>query len=671
MKSRLSLALSGLMLLNAAQAVTTLNKGVTIGDWLSTDEATYIQTTRYTKADFEDIQSLGCDHVRILVNFNTSYNAPPGYDLSPIFYNRLDKALDWAQETGLKVIIAAQGFNIASSSWEFISQQLAFNWKNVAARYAARGDVVVYEILAYPDTMITQDLWHNAAGVIVAAIRQVDTQHTIIYGPVRYSVDQMFSMTKLSDDNILYAFEFFDPATFTRQGTEYLGVTYNSAVIPFPYDAAGMPAMDALDAGTDAETAFANYPLFGAVAYVNSRLNQAISFAVNNSVPVYCASFGVQVGTQWSSQGESWDVPSADRGAWLEAVRTHLEGHNTGWCLAGYRNNFGIFHDYSLGSEEWLRYCNFKYDVNGTVAAALGLTAPAPADLEPIEVKGDLVLYDDEVTPLARVNLALGETAYQDLYVTDNPAVGQCCMGIFYPEWYGFIEFLFPVYLDMQWIVDQGYVLDFFIRCENPAGHLQVRFIDTNMDFEDKPWRMNFHVDDSVVPFDGEWQRVTVPLAELSDMGAWETDTHTWTSGPGGLFDWSSVQTFHFVSENEAQPESEIFIDRVRIVSPTAVDEDKAEKPDAFRLEANFPNPFNASTTIGFNLPVRSHAKLAVFNTGGQSVRTLVSGDLNAGEYRYSWDGLDDNRMPVPSGVYFYECTADKQKISRKMVLIR
>jgi len=671
MKSNLFLAASLLMLLHSAQAVTTLSKGVTIGDWLNTDEATYVQTTRYTKADFEDIKSLGCDHVRILVNFNTSDNAAPGYDLSPIYYNRLDKALDWAQEAGLKVVIAARGFNIASSSWEAISQQLADNWKDVAGRYASRGDVVLYEILAYPDTMITQELWHNAAGVIVSAIRQVDTQHTIIYGPVRYSVDQFSSLTKLSDDNVLYAFEFFDPATFTRQGTDYLGVTYNSAVIPFPYDAAKMPAMDALDAGTDAETAFANYATFGSTAYVKSRLNLAINFATTYSVPLYCASFGVQVGTQWSSQGESWDVPSADRGAWLEAVRTHLEDHNTGWCLASYRNNFGIFHDYSLGSEEWMRYCNFKYDVNGTVTVALGLTAPPPADLEPIEVKGDLVLYDDAVTPLARVNLALGETAYQDLYVTDDPAVGLCCIGIYYPEWYGFIEFLFPVYLDMQWAVDQGYVLDFFIRCENQAGHLQVRFIDTNMDLEDKPWRMNYHVDDSVVPFNGEWQRVTIPLTELTDMGAWETDTRTWTSGPGGLFDWSSVQTFHFVSENEAQPESEIFIDRVRVVSPTSVDEDRGERPDAFRLEANYPNPFNASTTIGFNLPERSNAKLSVFNMGGQWISTLVSGDLDAGVYRYSWDGLDDNGTSVPSGVYFYEFTAEKQKITRKMVLIR
>jgi len=671
MKSNRILAVMLLMLLDSAQAVTTLSKGVAIGDWLNTDEATYVQTTRYTKADFEDIRSLGCDHVRILVNFNTSDNAAPGYDLSPITYNRLDKALDWAEEAGLKVVITATGFNIASSSWEIISQKLADNWKDVAARYAARGDVVLYEMLAYPDTAITQELWHDAAGVIVTAIREVDTRHTLIYGPVRYSVDRFSSLTKLSDENVLYAFEFFDPVTFTRQGTDYLGVTYNSAVIPFPYDATKMPAMDALDGGTDAETVFANYAAFGTTAYVKSRLNLAGNFAVTNNVPVYCASFGVQAGTQWSSQGESWDVPSADRGAWLEAVRTHLEDHSTGWCLAGYRNNFGIFHDYSLGSEEWLRYCNFKYDVNGTVAAALGLTAPAPADLEPVQVKGDLVLYDDEVTPLARVNLALGETSYQDLYVTDNPAVGQCCMGIYYPEWYGFIEFLFPVYLNMQWAVDQGYVLDFFIRCENPAGHLQVRFIDTNMDWEDKPWRMNYHVDDSVVPFDGEWQRVTVPLTDLTDMGAWETDTRTWTSGPGGLFDWSGVQTFHFVSENEAQPESEIFIDRVRIVSPTSVDEEQGEKPDAFRLEANFPNPFNASTTIGFHLPVRAMTKLCLYNIQGQLVRTLVSGNLPAGVYRYSWDGLDGNSTPVPSGVYSFEITADKQKMAGKMALIR
>jgi endoglucanase len=671
MKYILIITFTLFMFINSSEAVTSLTKGVTLGDWLSTAEAVYVQTTRYTKTDFEDIKSLGCDHVRILVNFNTSENTAPDYNLSPIYYNCLDKAIIWAQEVGLKVVIAAQGFDIATGNWEIISQQLADNWKDMAAHFAGQGDIVLYELLASPGSTITSDLWGSAANVIVSAIREVDSKHTIIYGPVNYSVDNLSTLTKIADDNVLYAFEFYDPITFTRQGTDYAGITYNSVVIPFPYNAAKMPAMDDRDAGTEAETAFNNYPANGNVDYVKSRLDLASQFATANSVPVYCTSFGVQVGTQWSDLALQWDIPAADRAAWLETVRTYLEGHSTGWCLTSYRDNFGIFRDYSLGSEEWMHFSNFKYDINTVITTALGMTAATPAELTPIELTGDLVLYDDEVTPLARINYWLGDLGYPDFFVSDNPAVGKYCLGIYYPDWYGYIETFFPVYLDMEKIMDKGYLLDFFIRCDNPLGHLQVRFIDTNLDFEDKPWRMNYQVDDTVVPFNGDWQRVTIVMADMVDMGAWETDNLTWTEGPGGLFDWSSVQSFQFVSENEAQPETEIFVDRVRIVSPTAIDKKTGENPNGFRLEANYPNPFNASTVFEFSLPDKEKTQLSVYNVQGQLVRTLVSSTLNAGVYQYSWNGDDGGGNPMPSGVYFYELKTDNQKLIRQMALIR
>jgi endoglucanase len=649
------------------QAVTTLSKGMPINDWLNQDDATYIQTTRYTLTDFQNIKSLGCDHVRFLVNLNIPQNAAPAYDLDPVVYSCLDKAIGWAKEVGLKVVITATGFDIAEGNWEVVVAQLSDNWKDIAGRYQAEGDVVLYELFSYPVlSQLPTATWKSAEETLISSIRQVDTKHTIIVGAPDYNVATLVELGKLADENLLYTFEFFDPVTFTRQGTTYQTVTYNTVVVPFPYDAGKMPAMDAADAGTAAEQAYNNYPANGNAAYVQQQLNSAFTFATTNGVSLYCASLGVAVGTQFNG----WDVPAADRAAWYTAVRTALESNNAGWCMANYRGNFSIFYDYGTGTENWMQFSNYQYDANQAIATALGFTAPPTSEVVPIEITGDLVLYDDEFTSLTRISWWLGD-GYPDFFVTDNPAVGKYCMGIYYPGQWCAVDFFFPIYLDMQKIMDEGYLLDLFIRCEYPDAHIEARFEDTNTDLEDRPWRMNFHIDNTVVPFDGEWQRFTMALADLQDMGAWDPDDQTWYGGPGQMVDWTSVQRFQFVSETAAQPDAEIFIDRLRIVSPTAIDKKPGENPSAFRLEANYPNPFNASTVFEFNLPDKAKTQLSIYNIQGQLVKTLVSSSLNAGVYQYSWDGVDESGHSMPSGVYFYELKTDNQKLVRQMALIR
>ena len=54
------------------------------------------------------------------------------------------------------------------------------------------------------------------------------------------------------------------------------------------------------------------------------------------------------------------------------------------------------------------------------------------------------------------------------------------------------------------------------------------------------------------------------------------------------------------------------------------------------------PNPFNPSTTIGYQLPESGQVHLSVYNLLGQEVRTLVDATLEAGYYTLDWDGRDD-----------------------------
>lgn len=93
--------------------------------------------------------------------------------------------------------------------------------------------------------------------------------------------------------------------------------------------------------------------------------------------------------------------------------------------------------------------------------------------------------------------------------------------------------------------------------------------------------------------------------------------------------------------------------------------------PDIISLSPNYPNPFNPSTVIRYNLPRRTYAEVMVYNLLGETVAMLASGIQDAGEHVVRWDGCDGYGHPAPSGIYFYQLKADGMSVAKKMVLMR
>jgi alkaline phosphatase len=91
----------------------------------------------------------------------------------------------------------------------------------------------------------------------------------------------------------------------------------------------------------------------------------------------------------------------------------------------------------------------------------------------------------------------------------------------------------------------------------------------------------------------------------------------------------------------------------------------------AFTLDQNFPNPFNPSTTIAFDLARTEHVSLSVFDMQGRLVRTLVNEARAAGPYSVVWDGVGDDGRRAASGSYVYRLESDSQVQSRTMVLVK
>ena len=102
----------------------------------------------------------------------------------------------------------------------------------------------------------------------------------------------------------------------------------------------------------------------------------------------------------------------------------------------------------------------------------------------------------------------------------------------------------------------------------------------------------------------------------------------------------------------------------------TSVDSQSSSKPAIFKLNQNFPNPFNPGTVISYELPSDSPVQLEIYNSLGQRVRTVVDTWQEAGYHGLIWEGTDDNGRGLASGVYFYRLQAGSFTESRKMVLV-
>ena len=86
----------------------------------------------------------------------------------------------------------------------------------------------------------------------------------------------------------------------------------------------------------------------------------------------------------------------------------------------------------------------------------------------------------------------------------------------------------------------------------------------------------------------------------------------------------------------------------------------------ATALQDNYPNPFNPSTVIPFDLQENTFVTLNVYDMLGRKVATLVNGQLGAGSYKVDFDAAN-----LPSGYYIYDLKAGNFSASKKMLLTK
>jgi hypothetical protein len=94
--------------------------------------------------------------------------------------------------------------------------------------------------------------------------------------------------------------------------------------------------------------------------------------------------------------------------------------------------------------------------------------------------------------------------------------------------------------------------------------------------------------------------------------------------------------------------------------------------PDDYKLENNYPNPFNPTTTIKFTLPLQKKISLKIYDMLGKEVATLINNDIyEKGNFEVAWNGTNNNGAKVASGNYIATLTYGNYSKSIKMTLLK
>jgi len=623
-------------------AEAPFNKGVNFTSWFQADNVQAIQFNKFTKQDFINAKSLGCDVVRLPINLHHMTGGSPNYAVDPLFYYFLDQVVDWVEDLDMHLILDNHTFSVVNDTDPNVGDILVPVWKQVAAHYKDRSTLIYYEVLNEPHG-IDDDTWNSIQQRVVAAIREVDQKHTIIIGPAGWnSYNNLDKMPVYDDDNLIYTFHFYDTFLFTHKGAGWSNLDPLKDV-PFPYDESRMPECPEELADTWVKGSLEySYQTDGTVEKVQELIDIAANFGAARNVPLFCGEFGVY---------NRYADPN-DRVYWYNVVRNYLDEKGIAWTIWDYKGGFGIF---EKNSNEM-----FEHDLNIPLCEALGFTAPPQTEYEMQPDTAAFNLYMDFMG--SGVENGSYSDGTLDFYHTLDPVSGQYCIHWTGATQYKNIGFNFRPQKDLSVLLQKGFALDFWVKGDTPETKFDLRFIDTKTGEDDHPWRMGMTVDESFAAWDGEWHHLQIPLQDLQEKGSWD---NAWFN-PEGLFDWTAIDKLEIVSEHSDFNGVNLWFDNIRIVDPQVTDVKSNHAPQSFTLEQNYPNPFNPITTITYRLTQRQHVTLHVSNIQGQRVATLVDTPSEMGTHHVYFDG-----SKLSSGLYFYTLAVGEKTKTRTMLLIR
>jgi len=162
--------------------------------------------------------------------------------------------------------------------------------------------------------------------------------------------------------------------------------------------------------------------------------------------------------------------------------------------------------------------------------------------------------------------------------------------------------------------------------------------------------------------------------AQPAGEPVYEGTQNNWVQETVDLNDWTdepAVLLRFLLMTDGSVDEDGFYFDDFRIEGQVVATDGPESEAAAASLDRAWPNPFNPTTSLRFNLAAAGRVRLGVFDIEGRKVATLVDRNLPAGRHELSWNGRDEAGRSLPSGLYLVRLETDRESFQRKITLIK
>ncbi len=324
-------------------------KGINLGGWLSQGslERSHIENF-ITEDDIKRIKEIGCDHLRLPVDFENIYDEKAQKPVE-IGYEFIDKCIEMCKKCELNVVLdlhKAPGYTFDDQEYSanFFKDTKLQNvfldiWDNLSKRYAKYSDMMMFEMLNEVTSFDVIDEWNDLALRCIKVIRKNAPKVKILYGGVGYSsVTAVKYIPAPYDENIVFNVHCYEPMVFSHQGAYWmekmdlcLGMPYPVDEKKYHYAYENVPSIKYSLLG-DADNAL---KLLKKDFFIN-LFKEAVECAEKYNVPLYCGEYGV--------------IDQADPAStlnWIKDINNAFRHYGIGRALWSYKKmDFGLIDEH-------------------------------------------------------------------------------------------------------------------------------------------------------------------------------------------------------------------------------------------------------------------------------------------------------------------------------------
>ena len=324
-------------------------KGVNLGGWLSQGSLELSHIDSFIKEeDIKRIREMGCDHLRLPVDFENIYDEKLKKD-NPIGYKYINKCISWCQKYGLNIVLdlhKAPGYsfddlNYSSSFFTNKELQELFLdiWDRLSKEFGRYSFMMMFEMLNEVTSFDVVEEWNDLALRCIKVIRKNAPDIKILYGGVGYSSVKAVKLIPAPyDSNIVFNVHCYEPMAFTHQGAYWMDkmpldfrIKYPMPTSEYIHVAGICPSLVNGTLGSlDEALSLLGEDLFEKI------FHEAIAHAEKYDCALYCGEYGV--------------IDRADTKSsliWLKQINKTFVKHNIGRAIWSYKKmDFGIIDDH-------------------------------------------------------------------------------------------------------------------------------------------------------------------------------------------------------------------------------------------------------------------------------------------------------------------------------------